>query len=170
VINRLVRHIVLSLLLAGPSYGLTAVADEPQLDAETTCAAPLRAFQSEVSGAVNLDRDIPVLRAQMLQLLDRCQQVVEQQLQELQIAYAELPAESQCHQGIRDLQPFIPLFNEMQQQIEHQRLVTFGEKRSALEHFQTITPGILRTVNGVFLHRYAVCQPESELHQQTFNR
>ncbi|MEH6493720.1 hypothetical protein [Halopseudomonas sp.] len=154
------------LLLFCLGWSLGAAA-EPELNAETTCAAPLRAFQSEIKGAVNLERQLPPLRAQMLQLLQRCQRVVEQQLTELQRDFAELPPGSQCQRGLADLQPFVPLFSQMQQQIGSQRLVTHNERRSALEHFQTITPGLLRTVNGVFLHRYAVCQPEAELRSQT---
>ncbi|SDS95337.1 hypothetical protein SAMN05216271_3191 [Halopseudomonas sabulinigri] len=166
MINWLGRHAVSGLLLFCLGASPSAVA-EPELNAETTCAAPLRAFQSEVAGAVNLQRDMPALHAQMLQLLKRCQKVVEQQLAELQQDFAELPPTSQCQQGLADLQPFVPLFSEMQQQIDSQKLTTHNERRSALDHFQAITPGLLRTVNGVFLHRYAVCLPEAELRAQT---
>tara|TARA_R110000751_G_scaffold253671_1_gene353177 strand:+ start:150 stop:659 length:510 start_codon:yes stop_codon:yes gene_type:complete len=166
VINWLGKSIASALLLLCLGWSLGAAA-EPELNAETTCAAPLRLFQSEVTGSVNLEREMPALRAQMLQLLKRCQRVVEQQLVELQLDFAELPPTSQCQQGLADLQPFVPLFSDMQEQIGSQRLVTHNERRSALEHFQTITPGLLRTVNGVYLHRYAVCQPEAELRAQT---
>lgn len=157
------------LLLASLGWCQVAMA-EPPLNAETACAAPLRGFQSRIEGAVNLDRDALGLKVQMLQLLGSCQQVVEQQLGELLLDFTDLPADSQCQLGLRELEPFVPLFTDMQQQIDKQPLVTHAEKRRALEHFRVITPGVLRTVNGVFLHRYAVCEPESEIQAQTVTR
>tara|TARA_R110000868_G_scaffold38263_6_gene134164 strand:- start:3828 stop:4346 length:519 start_codon:yes stop_codon:yes gene_type:complete len=166
VINWVGRRTGICLLLASLSgWVTTPVAAEPQLNAETACAAPVRAFQSRIEGAVNFDREAPGLQVKMLDLLGVCQQVVEQQLSELISDYADLPADSPCQQGLRDLEPFVPLFADMRKQIAQQRLVSHAEKRGAIEHFRVITPGVLRTVNGVFLHRYAVCEPESEIQQ-----
>lgn len=169
MINWVAKRTGICLLVVGLN-GYPIASAEPQLNAETDCAAPLRAFEAEIEGAVELDRQISSLRAQMLQLLKSCQQVIEQQLTELQQDYSELPGDSQCQLGLRDLEPFVPLFTDMQVQINQQPLATHAEKRSAIAHFRVITPGVLRTVNGVFLHRYAVCEPESEIHAQSVIR
>lgn len=169
MINWVAKRSGICLLLAS-LIGCPMASAEPQLNAETSCAAPLRAFEAEIEGAVELDRQIHPLRTQMLHLLKSCQQVIEQQLTELQQDYSQLPADSQCQLGLRDLEPFVPLFTDMQVQIDQQPLATHAEKRSAIAHFRVITPGVLRTVNGVFLHRYAVCEPELEIRGQSVIR
>ncbi|MEH6565654.1 MAG: hypothetical protein V7756_10065 [Halopseudomonas sp.] len=164
-----VKKWTLVLLLTGMHLDLQA-AVEPQLDAEAVCAGPLRSFQAKLNGKLNVERQAAPLKLQMLQLLDDCQNVVEQQIGRLSVDFQQLPDDSQCQQGLSELEPFVPLFTDMRQQINAQALNSHALRRDALEYFRVIAPGVLRAVNGVFLHRYAVCEPEAEQRQHSILR